>query len=125
MFSPVPSTFLNAIKKFYVNFPDLTPEIAAKYMPNSMATSKGHMDQCQAGHRSTRPQSEEESEDEYDLHPTPIPRPSTRLTVFRRMVPADDIRYTDLTGRFPIPSVSGHALCQLHPLRADETSHSC
>ena len=107
MFSPVPSTFLNAIKKSYVNFPGLTQEIAAKYMPNSRATSKGHMDQCRAGHRSTQLQPEEESEDDDDLHSTPIPRPSTRLTVFTRLVPVDDIRYTDLTGRFPITSATG------------------
>ena len=72
-----------------------------------MATFKVHMDQCRAGHCSTQPQPTEESKDEDNLHPTPIPRPSTRLTVFARLEPVDDIRYTDLNGRFPIPSATG------------------
>ena len=77
-----------------------------------MATSKGHKDQCRAGHRSTRPQSEEGSED--NLHTNPNPRLSTRLTVFTRLVPVDDIRYTDLTvvslSLVPISIHYGHAL---------------
>ena len=65
------------------------------------------MDQCRAGHRSTQPQPEETFEDEDDLHSNPIPRSSTRLTVVTRLVPVDDIRDTDLTGRFPVPSATG------------------
>ena len=105
MGSPAPSTFLAALKKKYIDFPGLTLEIATKYMPNSVATSKGHMDQFRQGHRSTQAPLEDELD--LDLHPIPVPRTRTRLPIQSKIIPVSDIRYTDPTGAFPVRGLQG------------------
>ncbi|CAB9516008.1 hypothetical protein SEMRO_754_G197490.1 [Seminavis robusta] len=44
LFSPVPSTLREALKKKYIiNMPGLTLEAFNKHTPNSVATAKGHL----------------------------------------------------------------------------------
>ena len=55
-FSPVPSTFISAIKKgYFSSWPGLTAELISKHMPTSLATAKGHSKLVRKNVRSTRP----------------------------------------------------------------------
>eukprot|EP01042_Synura_sphagnicola_P036612 gene36612-biopygen12510 len=42
------------------------------------------------------------------LHPSCRPRSSSKATVAVKIIPFADMRYTDLTGRYPIQGKSGH-----------------
>jgi len=42
------------------------------------------------------------------LHPPCRPRSSSRAPVAVKIIPFSDMRYTDLTGRYPIQAKSGH-----------------
>ena len=45
-FSPSTSTFIDAIQRnFFATWPGLTPDIVRRYLPQSDATVKGHLDQ--------------------------------------------------------------------------------
>ena len=45
-FSPVPATCIKSIQKgFFMFWPGLTAKAVTKHLPNSIATSKGHLDQ--------------------------------------------------------------------------------
>jgi hypothetical protein len=54
--SPVPSTFVKAIKAGnFTTWPTLTPEHVNKYLEKSEATVKGHVNQTRKNVRSTKP----------------------------------------------------------------------
>jgi hypothetical protein len=54
--SPVPSTFVKAIKAGnFTTWPTLTPEHVNKYLEKSEATVKGHLNQTRKNVRSTKP----------------------------------------------------------------------
>ena len=54
-FSPVKSTFKKAITKgFLKTFPGLTPQLVDKYLPPSVATAKGHLNQERQHLQSTK-----------------------------------------------------------------------
>ncbi len=54
---PAPTTFLKAVTNGYITrpsqFPRLTPKMARKYMPNAIASARGHLDKTQPNHRTT------------------------------------------------------------------------
>ena len=55
-FSPVPSTWIQAIETgFYTSWPGLTPDLVKKHLPKSPATVKGHLRQIRQNLRSTKP----------------------------------------------------------------------
>jgi hypothetical protein len=54
--SPVPSTFVKAIKaRNFTTWPTLTPEHVNKYLEKSKATVKGHLNQTRKNVRSNKP----------------------------------------------------------------------
>ena len=54
MFSPSINTFCTAIERGYINLPGLSANIIKQYMPPSIVTAKGHLDQARQGQHSTR-----------------------------------------------------------------------
>jgi hypothetical protein len=125
-FSPPPSTWIKAINNHqFDSWPGLTVEAVRKYLPDSMATAKGHMKKTPAGVRSTRPKQpiikipappnvtipsnakvKLIAPDEADLFP---PQETNEVNhIFCWAALADQIdgtTYTDLTGRFPTMSL--------------------
>ena len=78
-----------------------------KFSPNSVATSKGYIDQTQHGRRTTQSRPPVLLNSDEDLFPVAVPRISAVECVFNKVVPIHDfIRHTDLTGRFPTKGVS-------------------
>ena len=110
MCSPAISSFTHAVSKGWVSLSDLTAEMITRHPPVTTATPKGHMDQYMQGKRSTKaklplPTPSDESPD--DVYPTTEPRRSSTVTCITKVIPASDLRHTDLTGRFPITSKGG------------------
>jgi hypothetical protein len=72
--SPVPSTFVKAIKAgIFTTWPTLTPEHVTKYLEKSEATVKGHLNQTRKNVRSTKPKQKpktQEEKPEYEPHIT-------------------------------------------------------
>ena len=100
-FSPSTSTFIDAIQRnFFATWPGLTPDIVRRYLPQSDATVKGHLDQ-QRQRKRKQPISDE----------TPPTAIGTRShTIYSAIVdPLAPTRrtYSDLTGRFPVQSNRG------------------
>ena len=72
-FGPAPSTLLCAIRKQHLNtWPGLSVNLISKYLPKSMHTAKGHLDQEAKNLRSTRTNQEEGDEKE-DIEPPQEP----------------------------------------------------
>lgn len=113
MGSPVVSTLYRALSQSYVSLPGLTPALLRKYAPNTVPSAKGHLDQYRHGLRSTKPNvadptsNQSLDETDSDRYPVSTPRSSNRALVYTRTVNLNDIRHSDLTGRFPIPAKSG------------------
>jgi hypothetical protein len=63
--SPVPSTFVKAIKAGnFTTWPTLTPEHVNKYLEKSEATVKGHLNQTRKNVRSTKPKKKHNTREE-------------------------------------------------------------
>lgn len=103
MGNPTDSTLIRAITDYGLALPGLTAAMVRKFPPQSIATSKGHMDQAQHGRRSTRLSFLPDANTADDLYPTAVPRSSSTAKVFVSSI----IRYSDLTGNFPVLGVSG------------------
>jgi hypothetical protein len=123
--SPSITTMLQAFQKGYlVNFPGLTVEAIRKYPPYSVATDKGHLDQTRKNLRSTKdndntvPTPDEiismndgnlpnnnESEDK-DMYP--VGSEERTHHCYAAIVDPSGQIYTDLTGRFLLPSSTGN-----------------
>ena len=90
-----------AVKKgFLGNFPRITSQMIAANLPNTIATSKGHLDQTRQGQHSTKP-------------PPPTKAVETEITddtniAFLKVLPISETIHSDLTGRFPIVSSKGN-----------------
>ena len=98
-FSPSPSTWIKAIKAgFFSTWPNLTAEHVTKYLPKSIPTAMGHMDQERKNLRSTK----------VSLHETFETYPICKRTndVYTHVL--QNHIYTDQTGRFPVQSYKGH-----------------
>ena len=99
------STWLKAIKnEQFITWPGINTTNVAKHLKPSIANAKGHLDQKRKSIRSTQPQKSEEVLDN-------TPRPETKSDdVFIASLAADTdgTVYTDLTGEFPVTSITGH-----------------
>ena len=96
--SPALTTFQAAIKKGnFLTWPNIENINFHKYIPNQVATSKGHMDQERQGIQSTRNDT------------TPAQQEKTN-NVIADIVPftAKELAYSDQTGKFPFRSTRGH-----------------
>ena len=103
MGNPTDATLCKALSTLGLELPGLTDALVRKFPPNSVATSKGHMRQAQHGRRSTKPADLSACNTEADLYPTPVPRSSPVASVYVSEI----IRYSDLTGKFPVRGASG------------------
>jgi len=106
----------------FASWPGLTADAVRRYLPDSTATTKGHMKKTPAGVRSMRPKQHTpthiHSHDNPDHTPSPhkadyFPPPeySTINHIFCWAALADQIdgtTYTDLTGRFPAMSLENN-----------------
>jgi hypothetical protein len=104
-FSPAQSTFIAAIQAGYLlTWPGLTAALVAKYLPKSLATAKGHLDQQRKNIRSTH--IPEENDIEIFSHD-----PESTHLCFASVIDAHQDTgkmYSDITGRFPVQSSRGH-----------------
>ena len=131
-YSPVKSTFVTAIKKFFVKtWPGLSTKLADKYLTESIATSKGHMAQERQHSQTTKSINKHPISDlcqnmdklnlnhvyKHDVNisaENPLPLPHTRNTKSRMVAYAiidhdkHSVGYIDATGRFPQRSSRGH-----------------
>ena len=109
-FSPTLSTWLEAINNgHFATWPGITASNVKKYLPLSIATAKGHLDQSRKNQRSTKSTL---------VSPAISPEPTTtqepgNLATHAVYVNLTDINdtymiHTDLTGRFPVTSKRGN-----------------
>ena len=100
-FSPSTSTFIDAIQcNFFATWPGLTSDVVRRYLPQSDATVKGHLDQ-QRQRKRKQPISDK----------TPPTAIGTRShTIYSAIVDPSaptGRTYSNLTGRFPVQSNRG------------------
>ena len=106
LFSPTKSTLLKAIKNGNLaTWPMMTADNISKHLPQSEATSIGHMDQKRKNIRSTKPQEPDDSQ-------TPNEDDGKRTQfVYTAIVDAQQPTgqiYTDQTGQLPVISSKGN-----------------
>jgi hypothetical protein len=110
MGSPSLSTLSHAISNHYLSLPGLTTSLLTKYPPNTIPTSKGHLDNHRHGLRSTHPDPSLDETDS-DRHPPSSTRPSGPLPVYTKLIDltrnGSTAIHADASGRFPIPAKSG------------------
>jgi hypothetical protein len=120
-FSPVESTFIQAIEKgHFTTWPGLTAEAVRKHLPKSMATAKGHLDQQRKNIQSTKHKKPNQKQTtptivDEGLNPTPAITDGLRTHyVFAATIelylddPGTGKLFSDLTGRFPTTSSRGN-----------------
>jgi hypothetical protein len=105
--SPVPSTFVKAIKAGnFTTWPTLTPEHVNKYLEKSEATIKGHLNQTRKNVRSTKPKKKPDAREETQYYE---PHITERMNVvYAAIHDIDGHTFTDLTGRFQKTSSRGY-----------------
>ena len=107
VFSPTLSTFLRAIKQgHFTTWPGLTHNLISKFLPKSMATSKGHLRRQQLHIQSTSiPLTTS-----LDVAPTPEPGNPTTHAAFTTIVDTKESgrSYSDQTGQSPVISSKGN-----------------
>ena len=125
MFSPTISTWTNAVRnKFLTSWPTLTVSQITKYAPNSIATIKGHQHALRANIQSSKKQGPRELPLSYaaaaaanveQVNPRvptslPVTDPSSIRTndVFCATQEITGKTFSDQTGKFVCPSVSGN-----------------
>ena len=114
LFSPVISTWCDAIdNNSFTTWPELTSAQVRKYLPDgSAATIKGHLHQQRSNLRSTKTTTTLDDKD----HVAPqqavitanIPPLQRSHAVFANVQPITGKSYSDQTGRFLAPSVTGN-----------------
>lgn len=110
-FSPLPSTFLRAIKRgHYSSWPGLTDSLVTKHLPKSRATSKGHLRMQQKNIQSTKITTDLPIETSLDVSPSQEPNNTRTHAVFATVAPATELQksYSDQTGKFPVQSSRGY-----------------
>ena len=110
-FSPTISTFVGAIKAGYLKtWPGLTVPLVNKWLPKSMATAKGHLDQQRRNIRSTK--RTDTSDDQTEEREETMDRGITTHLAFVTVETVDTAPqgkiYSDITGRFPTQSSQGN-----------------
>jgi hypothetical protein len=116
MFSPSLSTWCSAIDAGHMSsWPAITSKQVRHHPPASTAMLKGHLDQQRANTRSTKPKpatADPEPSSTADTQPhtdTKEPTAVKTANLFADCQLATGQIYTDLTGRFLVPSSSGNA----------------
>jgi hypothetical protein len=114
LFSPSLSTWCQAIDAgHFTTWPGLTSATVRKYPPQSTPMHQGHLDQVEANLRSTRlptsnmQQPTTDADIKYDV--APLAEDNNRTTViYADCHCTTGMVYTDPTGKFLVPSVSGN-----------------
>ena len=110
LFSPEKLTWLKAIKnEQFVTWPVINTTDAAKNLTPAIATAKVHLDRNRKNIKSMQKETEEEK---LDMTPSLEDKNEDMLIEF---LAADTNRivYTDLTGNFPLTSISEHKYVML------------
>ena len=109
--SPVLSTWCAAIDQgFLSTFPALTSTLVRKYLPKSVATTKGHMKRVQKNLRTTNPSHQATEEHIMTASSSTRTYARTNLVTFHTFDPKHQpgAVATDQTGRFPVRSSKGN-----------------
>ena len=102
--SPSLSTLLRALKAGYLDsFPRLSATLVTAHPPHTLATAKGHLDQHRQGLDST----DDASHTSHTTIKSDHASDDVSHTVYVKTVLASDTTHSDLTGRLPIPSITG------------------
>jgi hypothetical protein len=105
--SPVPSTFVRAMKAGnFTAWPTLTPEHVNKYLKKSEATVKGHLNQTRKNVRSMKPKKKPGAQEETQYYEPQIMERTN--VVYAAIHDIEGHTYTDLTGLFPKTSSRGY-----------------
>jgi hypothetical protein len=118
LFSPRVDTLCKAIdNNQLIGFPPITSSQVRKYLPESTATAKGHMNQLRKGTRSTTKQhNNDKNAIEQDFRPLIDEDAEVELFIGATIAEQNEgTIYTDNTGRFPIQSFHGKK-CNLLPM---------
>ena len=117
LFSPVKSTWLQAIKnKQFHAWPGINAGDVRKHLQPTIATAKGHLNRKRKNTRSTQISETVRKQDiaaspehQKQLDMTPLPEPKTN-DVFISFLATDTTGtvYSDLTGKFPVTSLAGN-----------------
>ena len=114
-FSPVPSTFVKAIKNnHFSTWPGLTADLINKILPKSIITDKGHLNQQRKNLQSTKSIEiyapiKLEDADEDAFPPSDLTNQKTHDVAYTiTTMTRADTAYMDLTGRFPHQSSRGN-----------------
>ena len=109
-YSPRKTTFLDAIKKgLFTTWPGLTYDLIKKHLPDTIATSKGHLRQEQKNIRSTQIKVEDEPKIVLDYHPLPEEdNTKTHECYLTYFVKEEGVTYSDLAGTYPTKSSRGN-----------------
>ena len=109
MFSPTIDTFCKALDNDQlIGFPNITSAQVRKYLPESTATAKGHMNWQRKGVRSTTKNNAEQEYIEADFRPPIDEAANVELFIGATIAEQNEgTIYTDNTGKFPIQSFHG------------------
>ena len=108
-FSPTTRTWIQAVKKYHFKtWPGVTVDTIKQYLPKSEATTLGHLDQQRKNIQSTKTQ----DDDQHTMHtPSQLDQGMRTHALCAATIsynqPTGNL-YSDLTGRFPVQSSSGH-----------------
>ena len=104
--SPSISTFIRAVKLGYlIHWPRLTVDIINNHLPHTLSTAQGHLNQQRQGVDSTKtPSTVDDSHLDQPFLPS---TPAEANHVYVRMQRLPHRLSSDLTGRFPVPSITG------------------
>ncbi len=108
MFSPTLETFCKAIDNDQlIGFPPITSNQVRKFLPESTATAKGHMNRTRKGVRSTTKHVQPEYI-EADFRPPIDEEANVELFIGATIAEQNEgTIYTDNTGKFPVKSYHG------------------
>ena len=109
-FSPVPSTWIEAIDKgFFNTWPGLTAQLVKKHLLKSPATVKGHMRSIRQNLRSTKPRSSSNLPPTTSVMTTSVPADvrANNIVSFKLVEITGKI-CTDQTGKFLVTSSKGN-----------------
>ena len=109
MFSPTVDTFCKAIDNDQlIGFPKITSAQVRKYLPESTATAKGHMNRQHKGLRSTTKNNTTDQNIETDFRPPIDEKAEVELFLGATIAEQNEgTIYTDNTGAFPVQSFHG------------------
>lgn len=106
--SPAISTLLRAVRLGYLShWPRLTATLISQFLPHTLPTAQGHLNQQRQGHDSTKtPLFTPLVDNSLDIpHEQLTPAEANRVYVQLHRLPHQ--LSSDLTGRFPVPSSTG------------------